>query len=51
MIESGGTILYGGDMDEMENYIGPTIIADLDPDHPALQEEVSIVDRLLYTFE
>ncbi len=35
-----GTITYGGDVDAMEKYIAPTIIDDVKPDFPVMQEEI-----------
>ncbi|XP_014671199.1 PREDICTED: fatty aldehyde dehydrogenase-like, partial [Priapulus caudatus] len=35
-----GKVIYGGEVDEESNYIAPTILVDLDPDHPAMQEEI-----------
>lgn len=36
----GGTVLYGGDIDFEDQFIEPTIIGNLDPEHPAMHEEV-----------
>lgn len=33
-------VIYGGQSDENENYIAPTLMADIDMDHPAMQEEI-----------
>lgn len=35
-----GRIVYGGDHDPEELYIAPTILADVDPDSPVMQEEI-----------
>jgi acyl-CoA reductase-like NAD-dependent aldehyde dehydrogenase len=35
-----GKILFGGDFDENDNYIAPTLITDIKPQSPLLEEEI-----------
>ena len=37
---SGSTIALGGKVDEATNYIEPTILVDIKPTDPAMQDEV-----------
>ncbi|MEX1260622.1 MAG: aldehyde dehydrogenase [Balneolaceae bacterium] len=36
----GSTVLHGGDVDELENYISPTIVDGVDWEHPIMKEEI-----------
>lgn len=40
LIESGGTVVVGGEHDTTERYLAPTIVTDLAPGAPLLQEEI-----------
>lgn len=35
-----GNVVVGGETDASERYISPTVIADVDKDHPAMREEI-----------
>jgi aldehyde dehydrogenase (NAD+) len=35
-----GTVYYGGDVDEKDNYMSPTVLIDVKPDSPIMQEEI-----------
>ena len=35
-----GKIVFGGDVDEDERFIAPTILVDVTPSDPVMQEEV-----------
>lgn len=35
-----GTVIYGGEVDEAEKYISPTLIDNVQPDFPVMQEEI-----------
>jgi aldehyde dehydrogenase (NAD+) len=39
MIE-GGTVVFGGETDAAKNYIAPTLITDIDFDHPLMDDEI-----------
>ncbi|MDR1181049.1 MAG: aldehyde dehydrogenase [Bacteroidales bacterium] len=46
-----GTIVYGGNVDEADRYISPTIIDDVKPDYPIMQEEIFGPILPVMTFE
>ncbi|MDR2410321.1 MAG: aldehyde dehydrogenase [Bacteroidales bacterium] len=46
-----GDIVYGGDVDEEDRYISPTIIDNVKPDSPLMQEEIFGPLLPLMTFE
>ncbi|WP_289018520.1 aldehyde dehydrogenase family protein [uncultured Ornithinimicrobium sp.] len=37
---AGGTVVVGGQHDADERYLAPTVVADVDPDAPIMQEEI-----------
>ncbi|MFB9731070.1 aldehyde dehydrogenase family protein [Ornithinimicrobium kibberense] len=37
---AGGTVVVGGQHDADERYLAPTVLADVDPDAPIMQEEI-----------
>ena len=39
---SSGTTAIGGEIDEMDNYIAPTVLKDCSQSDPAMKEEVSL---------
>lgn len=39
-IQSGVSIELGGELNEFENYISPTILIDVNPDSPIMEEEI-----------
>jgi aldehyde dehydrogenase (NAD+) len=38
--ESGGQLAFGGDVDAASRYISPTVLTDVDPASPVMQEEI-----------
>lgn len=40
IIDSSGKVALGGDRDPSERYISPTILVDVKPTDPAMQEEI-----------
>ncbi|CDO77358.1 hypothetical protein BN946_scf184787.g7 [Trametes cinnabarina] len=38
--ETKGTILFGGDVDILERYVGPTLVKDVKPDDALMSEEI-----------
>lgn len=39
-LDNGATLVAGGQTDEEENYISPTLLADVSPDHIIMKEEI-----------
>lgn len=37
---SGGTVLFGGESDDTERYLAPTVLVDVDVDSPLMAEEI-----------
>ena len=46
-----GTIIYGGETDKKERFFGPTIIEDIKPEFPIMQEEIFGPIVPIMTFE
>ncbi len=40
LLESGGDIYHGGQNDRADRYIAPTVLVNVSPDSPAMQEEI-----------
>lgn len=40
LLEGGGTVAFGGQTDEEDLYIAPTVMTNVDPEAPVMQEEI-----------
>lgn len=40
LLEGAGTIVHGGSHDRAERYVAPTVLTDVSPDAPIMQEEI-----------